>query len=350
MFSLSYGVIFSIHFEMGITEFILYFIGPWSAYILGKVYIKTSRLKNSFIIFITILSLGMYLHGILNVIAYVRSEYILLYQYYRQSVDFWRNELVNVKTTEMLFTFATGISLGVVFTTYKAVYKIIASLIIAFSIFVTIFFANRTLMIIFFVILLWRGICWFLDKKVPNKNKIIASIIILTVLLLLFVLISLNIGGLGDSFYTIKIVQRFFSDDEYTRFDVWDLFIKDFRFVEHPFGGNKLVENEEFGYLHNMWLDVYNIVGAIPMILLIVFTIAVVIKFFNFRKITRNSDQNNIYIIFQSLILAVFMNMMVEPIIEANPYYFLISIMFFGAMDSYMNKTVDERSALCFEK
>ena len=40
------------------------------------------------------------------------------------------------------------------------------------------------------------------------------------------------------------------------------------------------------------------------------------------------------YEIFQCLMIAILLNMMVEPIIEANPYYFLIVLMYLGAMDA----------------
>ncbi len=338
LFSVCYFSFYWFRYGMDINTIILYLIGPWSAYILGSVYIETAVKKNAFILLIFVLSLGMYLHGVLNVVAYIRSDYLDLYNYYRQSVDFWRGELVNVKTTEMLYTFATGACLGVLFTSYKPVYKIISSVVIAISLLLTIFLANRSLVVIFVVLLFWRLIVWMADVNVSLKRKVIVAIVLLAVMSLAIILVSLNIAGLGDVFYSTKIVQRFTSETELTRFDVWSIFFDDFSFIAHPFGGEYLTQNTDHSYLHNMWLDVYNRVGVIPFVLLVAITVVSVVNCFHFCKSLKTYDKNNEAIVFESLMLAIFLNLMVEPIIEANPYYFLIVLMFLGAMEGYYSK------------
>lgn len=339
-FSLFYFVFYWLHYGMDINTIILYLLGPWSAYILGKVYMKTSVNDNSFVVFIFVLAIGMYLHGVLNVIAYIRSDYFDLYNYYRQSVDFWRGELVNVKTTEMLYTFATGACLGVIFASYKIWHKILSALVIAVSLLLTVFLANRSLLVIFIVLFAWRMIVWMADSSVIVKRKIIASIIIVAILALAVIFISLNIAGVGDAFFATKIVQRFISDSELTRFDVWNIFFDDFMFLEHPFGGEHLTNNTEHGYLHNMWLDVYNRVGSIPFILLVVITVKNAVHCFTFCRTMTVNNRKKESIVFESLMIAIFLNLMVEPIIEANPYYFLIVLMFLGAMEGYRHKVL----------
>ena len=293
LFSVCYFSFYWFHYGMDINTIILYLIGPWSAYILGSVYIETAVKKNAFILLIFVLSLGMYLHGVLNVVAYIRSDYLDLYNYYRQSVDFWRGELVNVKTTEMLYTFATGACLGVLFTSYKPVYKIISSVVIAISLLLTIFLANRSLVVIFVVLLFWRLIVWMADVNVSLKRKVIVAIVLLAVMSLAIILVSLNIAGLGDVFYSTKIVQRFTSETELNRFDVWSIFFDDFSFIAHPFGGEYLTQNTDHSYLHNIWLDVYNRVGVIPFVLLVVITVVSVVNCFRFCKSLKTYDKKN---------------------------------------------------------
>ncbi len=338
LFSACYFFFYWWHFGINANAFILYLIGPWSAHVLGRVYIERSTKPKAFMVLIIVLSAGMFLHGLLNIVAYLRSDYYILYNYYRQSVDFWRDELVNVKSTEMLYTFATGVALGVLFTTYKLRYKLLAGLVLFLSVMQTVFMANRALMIIFFVVLAWRFCCWFADAKVAPFKK---TVIILCVLLLFFVLlllITLNVAGIGDAFFNLKIVQRFTSDVELTRFDVWDIFFEDMAFFGHMFGGKLLTHNAQWGYLHNMWLDVYNVAGVIPFLILIVLTVKFILSFIRFNHVMKTANKKNERIVFQSLMLAVLLNMMIEPIIEANPYYFLMTLMFLGAMEGYMYK------------
>lgn len=341
LFSASYFFFYWWHFGIDVNTFILYLIGPWSAHIIGRLYIERSPNPKSFMILIVVLSSGMFLHGLLNIVAYVRSDYAVLYNYYRQSVDFWRGELVNVKSTEMLYTFATGVGLGVLFTSYKARYKVLAVVALILSVAHTVFMANRALLLIFIIILLWRFCCWFADMRVSPVKKTIIILIGLLLLSVLVLLIALNVAGIGDAFFNLKIVQRFTSDLELTRFDVWDIFFEDFAFLGHMFGGKLLTHNAEWGYLHNMWLDVYNVAGVVPFLILIILTVRFIVSFIRFNQVMKAGNKKNERIVFQSLLIAILLNMMIEPIIEANPYYFLMTLMFLGAMEGYTYKLLD---------
>jgi hypothetical protein len=270
-----------------INALILYLIGPWSARIFGKLYIEQSKNPNSLIKLMVVLSSGMFIHGILNIVAYLRSDYYLLYSYYRQTVDFWRGELVNVKTTEMLFVFATGIALGVLFSSCKKQYKYMSIFVVMLSVIVSIFLANRALLIMVAFVFIWRCYCWFSDVRISSTKKAIYLLFACMILSTLFFAISLNIAGLGDYIKELKIVQRFTSGLELTRFDVWELFFKDFKFIEYPFGGKILTKNSQWSYLHNMWLDVYNVVGIIPFMILIIVTIIFIITFVRSNRIIK---------------------------------------------------------------
>lgn len=338
LFSAFYFFFYWWHFGVDVNTFILYLIGPWSAHIFGKLYIERAATPKSFILLILVLSSGMFLHGLLNILAYLRSDYAVLYHYYRQSVDFWRGELVNVKTTEMLYTFATGVGIGVLFTSCKTKYKLLSVIVLLLSVVQTVLMANRALLIIFIIVFLWRFCCWFADARVATFKKTVILLCCLLLFSALVCLIALNVAGIGDTFFNLKIVQRFTSDLELTRFDVWNIFFEDLAFLGHLFGGKALTINAEWGYLHNMWLDVYNVAGVIPCLILIVLTVRFMVSFGRFNLVMKQENRNDERIIFQSLMLAILLNMMIEPIIEANPYYFLMTLMFLGAMEAYTYK------------
>lgn len=342
LFSVTYFLFYWFHFDIDINVIILYLIGPWAAYIMGHMYMERSTHPKQFMLFLTVLSSGMFLHGFLNIIAYIDSEYFLLYDYTRQAVDFWRRELVNVKTTEMLYIFATGMCMGVLFGSYKVRYKVLSAVVLLLSIVLTVFMANRALLIVIFILFLWRLYCIFKNSRWSLIQKNVIFLSTLSIFGLLIIMISYNIGGLGDFFDSLKIVQRFTSEKELTRFEVWEIFFIDLQFIEHPFGGGFLVQNSDWGYLHNMWLDVYNMVGFIPFLLLLILSLKIFISYLRFNRLMKKTGRENERIVFQSLIIACFLNMMIEPIMEANPYYFLIVLMFFGAMEGYTYKIVTD--------
>ena len=344
LFSVCYFLIYGIQFGVDVETFILYFLGPWTAHMMGHQYMEQSANKKSFLVLLVVISSGMFIHGILNVFAYLRSDYFSLYNYYRQSVDFWRGDLVNVKSTEMLFTFATGLGIGVMFTSYPKKYKVLSLIALMVVLVATVLMANRAMLIIFSSLLLWRLFCWYRDSKVPVNKKYVFSISSLIIILIVILMVLFNVKGITDYFKELKIFQRFTSENELTRLDVWNVFFKDFRFLEFPFGGKELTLDAAWNYLHNMWLDVYNVTGFVPFTVLIILTFKVIISFSRFNKIMKVAKKENERVLFQSLAIAIFMNMLVEPIIEANPYFLLMVFMLFGAMETYMHKICSEMS------
>ena len=334
------------HFPFAFNELILYVIGPWVAYLIGKTYVFISNRKHSFIILTIILSLGMFLHGLLNIYAYINSEHYATYEYYRISVDFWRNETVNVKSTEMLFVMATGVGLGVLFSSTKLCYKIYALATIVISLAVTAFLANRTLIVVFVIIFAWRWVYWFLNRSVSLIKKLLALIGIPIIVFSFIAMIESNLFGLKDFFNSLKIIKRFTSDSEGARSNVWSVFFENSNFMKYPWGGKFITEGTEYSYLHNTWLDVYNVAGVIPFLLFLILTVVCLIQFLKHKTILNRYNKAAEATIMQSLMIAVALNMMVEPILESNPYYFIAFLMILGACKGYTKRIVSE--AKCF--
>lgn len=343
LFSFFYFLITGVHFGLNPENIILFLVGPLSAFLLGKLYVLRSPNKNAFLVFIVVLAAGMCLHGFLNLYAYINSSHFSLYQYYRRSVDFWRGTLVNVNTTGMFFTFATGISLGVLFSDYSKKAKIISVLVISACIGATVFFANRALILVVMLVLVWKGIVWLFSKKVSNRSKILTVVVFAFVAVLAFVAILLFFEDFWAKIGALKIVRRFFDGTSSGRFGVWAYFFKNYNFIRYPMGGDLMLEGTTLGYLHNMWLDVYNQAGVIPFVLLSVFTVLSVKDISEFKRVMNQNGKENEFLIFQCLVVAILFNCAVEPTIEANPYYFAIVLMFLGAMNGYKRKLLSEQ-------
>ena len=108
--------------------------------------------------------------------------------------------------------------------------------------------------------------------------------------------------------------------------------------VEKPLGW-KL---EEFGYSHNLWLDVLRVGGFISFFLLIAFTIRSLLQ--SKRAISvdsKNTALNNLIVIYT---LAFYLQFFVEPIFEGSFHLMVIFCFFQGVVNGYRQKYSQEGS------
>lgn len=336
-FSLFYFVVYSFHFPISIEEVILYLAGPWGAYLIGKQYVLRSRSKNAVMTLVIILAAGMCLHGLLNWVAMLRSEYMVTYAYKRLSVDFWRGDVVSVTVTGMFFTFATGLSIGAIFSKCKKKTKLLAVATLVACLAATVFFANRTLLVIIVIMLVGYVASTLLSSHIsPAKKALLLSLMGL-VLLVLVLAFAFNWFGITDRIMSLKLFQRI-SGDEGGRTDQWILILTDNAFVNYPMGGGYIATLGGENYLHNLWLDIYNRTGVLPFILIVIFTVQMLLRYLPFRREMLRHGKTVECTCITALLIATVLNCMVEPIIEANPYYFLIVLMFLGAMNGQTRK------------
>lgn len=336
LFSAVYTGIYFAYHDFDLTNLVVYLLGPWTAYLMGQLFVTHSKKDNAFMALIFILTAGMCLHGFLNVFAYLRSDYYETYSYLRLSVDFWRGDLVSVTTTGMLYTFAAGLSLGYIFSEKPLKIKLFFLLLLIGCVAATVLFANKTLLLILAILVIWRVLTVLFSLKVSAAKKVGALVLVLIGVLLIAILWSGNIGGLRTWISELKIFSRLQTEND-SRFRAWLVIFEDFNFLRYPFGGNHMYE-QSGNYLHNLWLDAYDTVGVVPFVLLIIFTVMAVQRFGVYRKTALRVGRKDEYICFQYLMMAIVLNVMVEPILEANPYFFLCILIFLGGMDARTSK------------
>lgn len=306
---------------------ICFLVGPWAAYIMGRIFVENSKNERAFVVLMITLALGMFLHGVLNWITYLRSALYSFHSYYRLSVDVWRNEEVNVNATGLMYVFATGISLGVLFSKLQKRYKIVAAAVVLASAMLSAFFANRALILSVMLILTFKILVRAFSKNVPNRKKIITIVVLTAAVLFSTVAFSFNLMGITDWFFSLKVVQR---AGDSGRLDVWLSLFRSGDWIKYPFGA----PNPPFR--HNLWLDIYSAAGVLPFVLFAILTVYFIRRFFVFRSIAIERGENDTYEIFQCLCISFFLNCAIEPIIEGNPYYFMSILMFMGAMEGYI--------------
>lgn len=333
LFSALYFGFYSWHYGLSASGIVLYLFGPWTAWMVGKTYVARG---GRFLPLLAVPAAGMWLHGVLNLGAYLRSGYFALYDYYRQSVDVWRGELANVNSTGMLFTFGAGLSLGVLFSGLRLRYKLAAGVVLTVSAAASVFFANRALLAILLLVALC---CGLFGRRGTGKGKTIVFLLLAAAVLVIAA--ETDLGGFGTWLSELKLMERIRSDSGDARFLVWEEFFSRWNFAEHPWGGGAMLADSDFHYFHNLWLDVYNRAGALPFLALAAVTLCILGRFFRFRQAAAECGLWNERVMFTCLTAAIVLNCGVEPILESNPYYFLIALMYFGAMDGMTERCGD---------
>lgn len=331
LFSVLYFAGYSVHYGLSLNAAVWYLLGPWSAWLMGKTFVERGGRP---LRLLAVTAGGMWLHGVLNLWAYLRSEYFDMYDHYRQSVDFWRGALANVNATGMLFTFAAAVSAGALFSGVRPRYKLAAGLALLVSMAASVFFANRALPLALLVILA----CCFLFGRWETGRRTRA--ILLVAAALAAIVLLADMGEIGSRLGSLKLVQRLLAGGGGARLTVWVEFFARWNFAVHPWGGGAMLEDSAFHYFHNLWLDVYNRAGILPFMALAAATLCSAADFFRYRRVTAARGLWDLRLMFTCVAAAAAANCLLEPVLEANPYYFLTLLMYLGAAEGVTGREV----------
>lgn len=273
LFSTSYFVIYTFNFGFAVKSLIIYLWGPWAAYLFGKWFVLSDNSDRSFQEMTNTLTFGFFLHGVLNLLAYLKSDYYAQYAYQRVSVDFWRGDMVSVISTGFMFTFAVALSTSILFSHCGVRKKLIALAVLLMSTFEASFFAYRTMIFIVLILVAFNLLRWLHDSSVRISRKALLIGLAALFFVAIFAIVFLNAFGIQDELLSLKIVRRLLYDDKSSRFKTWTSYLFSGDWLRYPFGGQK----SEFAYhgewVHNLWLDILNKVGLIPFVIAVIFTI-----------------------------------------------------------------------------
>lgn len=332
LFSASYFVVYTFNFGFAVKSLIIYLWGPWAAYLFGKWFVLSDDSEHSFQKMTNTLTSGFFLHSVLNLFAYLRSDYYAQYAYQRVSVDFWRGDMVSVISTGLMLTFAVALSTSMLFSHCGFQKKLVALVVLLISIFEASFFAYRTMIVIILALAAFNLLRWLHDSSVRTGGKALLIGLAALIFVAIFALVFLNAFGIRDELMSLKIVQRLLYGDKSSRFKTWISYLFSGDWLRYPFGGQK----SEFAYhgewVHNLWLDILNKVGLLPFVLAVIVTITGMRSVYGtavrMKKMNHNALSNQI----ASLGLGALLICVPEPVIDANPYFFFAILMLLGGI------------------
>ncbi|MDM0948412.1 hypothetical protein QTI79_04170 [Clostridium perfringens] len=279
---------------------------------------------------------------------------VLFYKYPiegRMVTDFWTKLPRTATLQGIFFSMMVSLFFYSIFIIKSKKEKFLKFLLIGciiFSIIATLNTATRTLIYISILVFIINIIIYFyLSKK--NFKKIIKLIILLGIILNIIIIIyNTDTFGLKTAIENTQLYKRevLLQSSGY----------KDERFKSYteilsgiylyPMGGRKI--DITLKYAHNLWLDTALVVGIIPFINLIIYTILTLFTIIYFLKNKYISEKNK-YLI-TSVYSALIINFMVEPILEGIPHIFILSVIINGITNKYIILTKHEIKNKLFVK
>lgn len=230
-----------------------------------------------------------------------------------------------------LFVVMIGLMFAKVSSLREKMYQYMFLLLSVLSIIANVHLVNRTALAIMIISLVLVFILNIKHYKISNTIAVSFLILLITVSAFYF----LNTNKEVIDLYTYR--NR--SDgsgvtDVGGRLIRWESALN--LIVNEPLGGGAFKYGYRY-YAHNFWLDVAEMAGIIPAIVILVFTIVNLRK--NYHLII-HSNTNNIF--FLSILLALnlgfLLTFFVEPIYEANPPYVFLYFCLMGIVSETLQQ------------
>ena len=304
-------------------------IGIAAAYLLGNVALQLfpSRPPSSFVLLICF---GFAAHGMLNCVANALAGT----GSGGQCIDFWTGSYSAATAQGILFTPLVSIVWAVLLAKRRGFLKIATLITIVVAVFYDFMLGGRS----FFVLLALSGLIMIVIR-LCNVNKAVfsamKSILLIGVLCLVaFALYQADFLSIKSSFESSYMAHRFsyqgMGDDD--RSQRWLYYIA--HLSEGAFGGNVIGITSGYGYAHNLWLDVYDEAGLLPLLLLLLITVQSVVKTIRVALCSDEFEQS----IFLSFLVITISQFLVEPVMQGSPLLFMAFAYFCGVIDWRSNR------------
>lgn len=322
VYCISYGIAYSFNPVDGLQLIMVYLLTPPFLYLWGKYFVTRLKNRTQIYLFLIFLGLATSIPGILSVTANLLEGGFD--QATRTITYFWTDEPISA--TGMAAMFVLNMCIPAILltsdVTLSRLYKIILVAIYILSLFCIIRLGSRTQLVISLITFL-IGIILLVPKQSLRKN---ISLFILLVIAIFLVFRNVSFDWDADwlSSFAGRMDNRAGNDIATGggRTERWINSIENI--IDKPFGWSL----SEFGYSHNLWLDVSRVGGVISMTLLLIFTIR---SYFTIRTAIKvNRDIFAFQILIVSYAISFFLLFMVEPVVEGSFYLLVLFCLFLG--------------------
>lgn len=321
-FSVSYAIFYSFNPVSGLQFVAIYALFPPVFYLTGKYLPTLFPQSNSLYKLFFILGILLSVTSLASVMTKLLEGGFGIFD--RNLPNIWTGEIIPATIMGSFFTINMCIPALLIQTKNKNGFwfNLTGIVIFILSLLCVLRIGVRTQLLICF---LTFGLALF---YVIPQQSFSRNVFLLLLFLSLGVYLTRNISFSWNADWMAAFTDRMDGSGEDVmsgggRTDRWMKSIKNL--IKKPLGWDV----EEFGYAHNLWLDVLRVAGVIPFFTLLAFTINSFIKAIKASKIIPESLGFKLQI--RVYILALFLIFMVEPIFEGMYSLFLFFCLFVGA-------------------
>jgi len=330
LFSVVYGIFYSFNPDLGVQFIVIYSLFPFCFYFLGKhLFLKKPKFFKSYE-FLVLIGLVLSITALISTSsALMTSGFNILN---RNVINFWTGIEENATYTGGFFLLNMCIP-GVLIINWrnsKIVSKILLFTIYFLSVICVLRLGSRTQLVIS-AFSIATAIFYLVGRQSTKKN--LAFLTVLFIMLnMVFAYVNVDKDADFISAYTTRMEsKKYGANTAGGRTERWE---KSFEMIlEKPLGW----ELEEFGYSHNLWLDVLRVSGIISFILLLL------VSFLSFKMLFKSLRRNKEIDSFlgTTAIYFVAFNLLffVEPIFEGYFEIFVLHCFYLGLLSAYTENT-----------
>ena len=304
------------------------------AYFAGMCYLsytckdKDSRETEKFLIRMTVLlSVGPFVHYLLNM--FNNQDYSS-----RNTIDFWTNQAMAATNQAAMNCMAVAIAVGALFANVGKQYKWMAWLVLSTAVLYNLILAGRTTFAIIAIVVFLSAAYLYINSGGTKKSKIVLGVAL--VILGLLICYTYDIFGIKTAVEGSNFYYRFFGGEAYrssedeTRLARKIYFLRNF--TDGILGGAHL-RNSGVGYAHDIVFDTFDEAGIVAFFGMCVFLVRCGLSFLRFMK------HKSVYLASKQIVLslyaALFLQFMVEPILQAAPWLFSLFCFQSGMLSTF---------------
>lgn len=319
---------------------VYYLIAPSIMCIYGNDLISEDTAESDFLWYVCMVSLGFFLHAVISVVLSAKGG---VFQYNAEYIkDVWTGRMISRTIMGMYMVPIVCVSIPMLFRVEGKrllLQKLLAVTVVVSALVTSIYVGNRALLIISGILLVMS----FVVALRFTKKKIRLLGLGLLFLLVVTILIGSNVVNLelfvGKSF----LAKRSMDIRSDGRFEVYKLVIRNFdNYLFGWMSSGGYIEGTSLKWAHNVWVDIYIYGGVISFVLFFNYSLRVIRDTISVSKNRLLKTTTKVTVI--ALLIGIFLNWAIEPVLQSNPYFLSACCMIFGMYASLKLYNGDEKN------
>lgn len=282
-----------------------------------------------------LVAFSMAMHVILNAVYEFVVHGVHGFFYSSSHYDIWVGDKVSSTLIAIDIDIAIACLYYLLFHEKNRRVKLTGLIVFSLSMFYLIIIGRRTQTFLLLTSLLTAFVYeTFFLKTIDQRRKkqfAFALLIVSIVVILCFLVYSMDLFGLQETMDKFRIIQKLkqgLLGDERV-----DVFIDTIRLMpQYPFGGQKISSALNL-QAHNFWLDIYDYAGIVPFVLIILHTINCVKLFIKALKNKKLSGPFKILCL--TFAVCIFIQFNLEPVMTGASIFMIMTLFIITILDGF---------------